>query len=184
MDFSARATTKGAARIWRRRSCTSPRSSSTLQSHFLANDAVLELVVAFLNSIRAHNPSIDLCFIPFDESSARLRRLESTYGFSVYDDPKVLSVCDRIGEAFHGRKLGHYRALAIWNGPFDEFVYIDVDTVIVRSIDWVFEHLTDFDIVTSHSHIEDYVRRVWKKSIWSVDSPLQSATPAVPATVL
>lgn len=31
MGFSARATTKGAARIWRRRSCTSPRSSSTLQ---------------------------------------------------------------------------------------------------------------------------------------------------------
>src|SRR5579864_4186791 len=35
MDFSARATTKGAARIWRRRSCTPPRSSSTLQSHRL-----------------------------------------------------------------------------------------------------------------------------------------------------
>jgi hypothetical protein len=30
MDFSASAATKDAARTWRRRSCTPPRSSSTL----------------------------------------------------------------------------------------------------------------------------------------------------------
>jgi hypothetical protein len=34
MDFSASAATKDAARIWRRRSCTPPRFSSTLPTEF------------------------------------------------------------------------------------------------------------------------------------------------------
>jgi len=33
MDYSASATTKDAARNWRRRSCTPPRFSSTLPLH-------------------------------------------------------------------------------------------------------------------------------------------------------
>ena len=41
MDFSARATTKDAARSRRRRSCTPPRSSSTLPDEFTVDESWL-----------------------------------------------------------------------------------------------------------------------------------------------
>jgi hypothetical protein len=60
---------------------------------------------------------------------------------------------------------GEYRKLAAWNGEFDEFIYIDVDTVILENIDFVFGFLSVHSFVTSHSNIPTIFRWVWKKSI-------------------
>ena len=38
--------------------------------YFLANDQCVELTIAFLNSFRFWNPSISLCFVPFDDRVA------------------------------------------------------------------------------------------------------------------
>jgi hypothetical protein len=50
--------------------------------------------------------------------------------------------------------FGYYRKLALWKGQFDEFLYIDSDTVVLEPIDFVFKHLDRYDFVTSHSNIE------------------------------
>ncbi len=140
-------------------------SSITRGVYFLANDNVLELAIAFLNSFRRHNPDIALCLIPFDDNAEKIVALRDTYSFSIFDNPALLAECDRISIAFHGRRLGAYRKLAAWEGEFDEFAYIDTDTVLLDSIDFVFEHLAHTDIFTSHSNIPAIRKWVWKDSI-------------------
>jgi hypothetical protein len=133
---------------------------------FLANDDVFDLVVAFLNSLRRHNPDLPACFIPFDERAQRVSALSRTYGFTTFADAALLSECDAVSARFHGGSvMGHYRKLAIWEGPFDEFIYIDVDTVILRALDFVFGLLPRYPILTSHSHIDGIVKWVWRRSI-------------------
>jgi hypothetical protein len=137
-------------------------------AYFLANDRVYDLAVAFLNSFREQNPTIELCLIPFADDTARIEALASRYGFSVWADADVLRRCDAIGERFHGEVLGHYRKLAAWEGGFDRFVYIDCDTVVLKPVDFVFEYLDRYPFVTSHSDIAGIRKFVWKDSIYGV----------------
>jgi hypothetical protein len=135
---------------------------------FLANDTVFELVIAFLNSLRHSNPDIPLCLIPYDGRIAAVSQLAHEYMFSIFDDSAVLSACDNISKRFHNRVQGQYRKLAMWSGKFPMFTYIDVDTVVMRNLDFAFEFLTTFDFITSQSHDSALRRWVWKDSIFDV----------------
>lgn len=133
--------------------------------YFLANDKIVELAIAFLNSFREHNPTIPLCLIPFDDNVDKILALRDTYSFTLFNDLKLLHACDAISEKFHGKILGAYRKLVAWEGPFDEFAYIDTDMVVVDNIDFVFENLVHTDIFTSHSNMPELRQWVWKDSI-------------------
>jgi len=135
--------------------------------YFLANDYVFELAVAFLNSFRRYNPEIPLCLIPFNSNSERVASLQERYGFSVYEKREVLSYCDEISLKFHRGAVGQYRKLAAWEGDFDEFIYIDVDTIVLGNVAFVFKFLAEYDFVTSHSNIPHILKFVWKPSIFS-----------------
>ncbi|WP_073766424.1 hypothetical protein [Streptomyces sp. CB02923] len=130
--------------------------------YFLANDRVRELVIVFLNSFRRSNPDIALCLIPFDDDFEDVASLRFRYDFSVWQDPEPLRRCDEFSLAFHGRPQGHFRKLAAWEGAYEEFVYIDSDTAVLRNIDFVFTHLDDFGFVVATSHVPG---RAWKDSI-------------------
>jgi hypothetical protein len=134
--------------------------------YFLANDRVYELTVAFLNSLRLRNPKIEVCLIPYDSASERIKGLCVPYNFSILDDEDTFHWCDNISVVFHDHIKGHYRKLAAWTGPFDEFIYIDVDTVVLANLDFCFAFLTDHDFVSSHSNIEDIRKWVWKDTIF------------------
>jgi hypothetical protein len=136
--------------------------------YFLANDKVFDLAVAYLNSVRAHNPSIPLCLIPYDDATSRIRALAAHYNFIVIEDQALLSWCDEISLEFHEHSCGGrgmYRKLAAWFGPFDEFLYIDLDAVVLRSVEEVFPLLQDFDVVTSYSNDPNSRKFVWLDSI-------------------
>jgi hypothetical protein len=133
--------------------------------YFLANDQVLDLAIAFLNSFRTYNPEVALCLIPFGSDIARISALRERYGFTLWRDTGRLRSCDETSRAFHDRTAGHYRKLAMWDGPFDEFVYIDCDTVVLHSIDFVFGYLDAFDFVASHSNLSHTRRWVWRDSM-------------------
>lgn len=135
--------------------------------YFLANNQVLDLVVAFLNSFRRFNPDIPLCLIPFDDDVDQIASLSSKSQFSVYRDSSVLAECDEISLRFHDRTMGHYRKLACWHGEFDEFIYIDVDTVVLANVSFAFRFLSEYDFVTSHSNLPQLFEWVWKPSIFS-----------------
>lgn len=134
--------------------------------YFLANDGILDLAIAFLNSFRINNPEIPLCLVPFNDQCLRISELAKLYRFGVFSHPDVLRRCDRISTAFHGRVMGHYRKLAIWEGPFEEFVYVDCDTVVLGSFNRVFELLNAYDFLTAHSDLESHREWVWKESVY------------------
>lgn len=134
--------------------------------YFLANDKVYELAVAFLNSFRFHNKDMALCLIPYDNDFSKIVALSEVYSFTVFGQPQLLAGCDAISEKFHGKTLGAYRKFVAWEGPFDEFMYIDIDTVVLDSVDFAFSNLAHCDIFTSHSNIESIRKWVWKDSIF------------------
>lgn len=135
--------------------------------YFLANDAILDQALAFLASFRKHNPRIPLCLVPFAADSDRIREHAARYKFDVWADDAVLKVCDEISRAFHaGTVMGQYRKLAMWTGPYEQFIYIDSDTVVLHSIDFVFGYLDRYDFFTSHSNMPHNRRWVWRDSIY------------------
>ena len=137
--------------------------------YFVANDRVIEMTIAFLNSFRNCNPEIPLCLIPFRSDVDKLCILQEKYNFSVFNNLEALSFCDDISRQFHGEIKGHYRKLVIWDGPFDEFVYIDVDMLVMKNIDFVFQILKQYDFITSHSNLPSIEKWVWKDTIYSTD---------------
>lgn len=137
--------------------------------YFLANDGILDLAIAFLNSFRMYNPDLPLCLIPFNADFGRIYALLQKYQFSVFSATGVLRRCDQISVRFHGRVLGHYRKLAIWEGPFERFVYVDSDTVALGSFEPVFGLLNAYDFLATHSNIAAHRKWVWKDSIYAAN---------------
>jgi hypothetical protein len=133
--------------------------------YFLANDTYFDQAIAFLNSFRKTNGSLELCLIPFDDNATRIKALSGLYEFTVLDEADLLRACDEIGLQFHGVDMGHYRKLVAWSGPFDRFIYIDSDTVVLRDVSFVFDLLDHHEFITTHSNIPGIRRFVWNDSV-------------------
>jgi hypothetical protein len=133
--------------------------------YFIANDHVYDLAIAFLNSIRIYEPLLPLCLIPYNDHSAQIVALANEYQFTVWQDRDTLRRCDAISKQFHGAVLGQYRKLAIWEGLYDQFAYIDVDTVLLNGIDIPLKMLDDFDFLTATSDLPAIRKYVWKDSL-------------------
>ena len=136
--------------------------------YFLANDEFLPYATAFLNSFRRYNPSVPLCLIPFADDIDQLVKLQPSHQFSVLDDLELLAACDDVGAAFRGTAYGHFRKLAMWEGQFDEFIYIDCDTVVLHNVEFVFDLLTEFGFVTAHGNDPATRQYVWNDSIYDI----------------
>jgi hypothetical protein len=137
--------------------------------YFIANNRVLDLSIAFLNSFRKYNPNISLCLIPYDNNYDKILALQEVYRFDVFENPTLLQECDAISIKFHNSIQGSYRKLAMWDGIFEEFIYIDVDTLVLDNIDFCFQYLDKYSCITSHSNIQNIRKFVWKDSIYSSD---------------
>jgi hypothetical protein len=133
--------------------------------YFLANDHVLDLAVTFLNSFRKFNPSTPLCLVPFAADITELTRLARKYGYTIYDDEKVLYESDVISTLFHGEIRGHYRKLAMWSGMFENFLYFDVDAVVLRNVDCAFPLTSEYDFIVAESDSPHLFKWVWKDSV-------------------
>jgi hypothetical protein len=137
--------------------------------YFLSNDKMYELTIAFLNSFRKYNPEIPLCLVPYNSDYSKIASLSDFYDFTVFDDKDVMDFCDKISFRFYGHVSGSFRKLSFWQGPFEEFVYIDVDTVVLSNIEFSFNYLSDYDFITANSNIPGIRKWVWKESIYSTD---------------
>lgn len=98
----------------------------------LANDRVLEFTVAFFESLRSVGSSLPLVVIPFDGRCARLRTFASRLGSTLLPEDELRRY-DRVGERFCPEPscFRMFRKLAVFEGPFDEFVYFDTDVVVL-----------------------------------------------------
>ena len=104
---------------------------------FSANDAVLAWTLPFLTSLRAHNPDIPLCLIPFDENCSETLALAERFGFSVFEDDSFAAL-EAIGSRL---ELGHsaygpswFRRYAAFWGPYEHFLYLDARQVVLADL--------------------------------------------------
>jgi hypothetical protein len=134
--------------------------------YFLANNTVLDLSIAFLNSFRTSNPDAQLCFIPYNDDHSEILALRDIYKFEVFGDSDLLRHYDCVSTRFHGNVDGSYRKLAMWDGIYEEFAYIDIDTIVLANADFAFRFLAEFPCLTSHSNIPQIRQFVWKDSIY------------------
>jgi hypothetical protein len=138
---------------------TPPTNKESCGIAIVANDKVLHWLLPFLESYITTNAAIPLHLIPYDDNVAATRRAAERFGaIWVEDDAsEVDALARRLYPLFphHRRRLRKLQALAL---PLDRVIYLDVDTILFRSLEGVFPALepgkADF-IIASVS--EDYV---------------------------
>lgn len=135
--------------------------------YILANDRVHDLAATFLNSFRVTNPDLPVCVIPFDDADTRIRALCRQRGLRLYDDHDQLRRFDDLSLRLHGRIVGQYRKLAAWLGGFDEFIFIDTDTLALQPFDRVFDLLGEYDYIAGHSDYPHIRSWTWRDSAYA-----------------
>ncbi|MBE7381154.1 MAG: sugar transferase [Leptolyngbya sp. SIO1E4] len=134
----------------------------------LANDYVFDQVVALLNSIEVNaGKDMPVCIYPYDDRVDKLKRLaEERPQVQVYDNQEVIERWDtwtREIWALHPtaqkqwiastgkqgvHRMGTHRRFCAFEGPFDRFIYMDADTLLLSPPDPVFHALETVDWVT------------------------------------
>ena len=133
--------------------------------YFLCNDSLIEMAIAFLNAFRLYNPNLPLCLIPYrDDDITQLRNLAEIYNYSIFTNSGILAACDKIGNRMKTYDY-RFRKLAIWEGDFDNFIYLDVDNIVLEDLSSLFQLLHTYEFVVCDSNIAGNIRWVWKDSI-------------------
>lgn len=104
--------------------------------YVLANDNVMEWVLALFESLRIYASDLPLLVIPYDDRQTALRELASRNGYGYLEHPEI--------ERYH--RIGHrlypsdefcargFRKLAAFSGPFEQFFFIDSDVVALAPL--------------------------------------------------
>jgi hypothetical protein len=143
--------------------------------YFIANDKTYELAIAFLNSVRTFEPLLPICFIPYNRECQQVADLAVRYNFSVWEDETALLRCDEISQRFHNAILGQYRKLCIWQGPYRQFAYIDVDSILLSPLEGLWSFLIEYDIVCATSDNPANRKFVWRDSLSEADTTFDHA---------
>lgn len=114
--------------------------------YIVANDKVIEQTIAFLKSLRQYDRETPIILIPFDDNYHEVLKVAETFGVSRFEDLEfVENLCVQLHEIF-GKDFfntpNKQRKQACWFGPFDEFLYIDVDIVVFEK---TIDNLSYFD---------------------------------------
>ncbi|MGC1198648.1 MAG: Npun_R2821/Npun_R2822 family protein [Geitlerinemataceae cyanobacterium] len=140
----------------------------------LANDAVYDQLVALLNSIEAiQGKEIPVCVYPYDDKVERISsEIDRRSNVKLYDDRESMQRWDNFFKAVwdahptaHQRRLekgfvpyyrfGHQRYFCAFDGPFDRFIYLDADTLLMNRVEPIFEQLDRHDIVVYDFQYKD-----------------------------
>lgn len=111
--------------------------------YFLANDVVTDWVHVAIESLRAKGCTLPICIISFDAQTQQLEQMARPYKFQIWHDP-LIDRLETIGVQFHSndpvnRRM--FRRLASFWGPYDHFIFTDVDIAALMNWD---EILTAF----------------------------------------
>ncbi|WP_159783067.1 Npun_R2821/Npun_R2822 family protein [Sodalinema gerasimenkoae] len=148
----------------------------------LANDYVYDQLVALLNSIEVNQgKDTPVCIFPYDDNLERVRaEIAHRPNVQLYDDQESINRWDTFAQAVWERhptatqqwniqsglhRAGTHRRFCGFDGPFDRFVYIDADALLIDSLDYIFEKLTTYDWVVYDYQFKD------PSHIYTLDSP-------------
>ncbi|MGD1904895.1 MAG: Npun_R2821/Npun_R2822 family protein [Leptolyngbyaceae cyanobacterium] len=151
----------------------------------LANDAVYHQVVALINSIEANAGSdFPVCIFPYDSQLTKLLQLaEQRPQVSVYSNSESIQSWDNFVERLWKthpnasdcwlaagtsqgiHRMGTHRRYCAFDGPFDNFLYMDADTLLLDPVDELFDLLSQHDWVTYDFQYKD------PSHVYEVSSP-------------
>jgi hypothetical protein len=151
----------------------------------LANDRVYDQVIALLNSIEAIlGKQMLVCVYPYDDNTDRLAtEIAKRPNVHLYDDKDSIARWDEFArsawdthptarqiwrkagsEGYH--RFGTHRRYCAFDGPFDRFLYMDADTLLMSSVESIFSQLNNYDCVVYDFQHKDPTH------VYAVDSPL------------
>ncbi|MEH1788330.1 Npun_R2821/Npun_R2822 family protein [Nostoc sp.] len=123
----------------------------------LGNDYVFDQLVALLNSIDVILGSeIPVCIYPFDDQTQRIAaEIAKRPNVFLYDNQESINRWDQFmleaSPASMNKKkyriYGGHRRFCAFDGPFDRFVYLDADTLVMNSLDLIFQKLDEYNCV-------------------------------------
>lgn len=133
----------------------------------LANDVVYDQLVALLNSIEVNASHIPVCVIAYDDRLEKVRaEIATRQNVTLLDDPTVFARWEEFSTQVwqthpfalqqwqEQRIVGVYRlscnhryAAFDPEAPFDRFIYLDADTLLLDSPSLIFDALDQHDFV-------------------------------------
>lgn len=132
----------------------------------LGNDVVFDQLVALLNSIDVHlGPEMPVIICPYDDRMDRVREeISRRPNVSIFDDQEAIARWDdfttRIWKAhpiakdawqkeegFKVHRMGVHRRFVGLDGPFEQYVYLDADILVLDSLEKIFAPLETHDWV-------------------------------------
>lgn len=140
----------------------------------LANDRVYDQLVALLNSIEAiQGAEMPVCVYPYDDNIAQIAaEIGRRPNVELYDraisiqqwDEFVCNIWDvhptaqehwqKIGsDKYH--RVGTHRRYCAFDGPFDRYVYMDADTLLMSPLQSIFAELNHHDFVVYDFQYKD-----------------------------
>jgi len=114
--------------------------SRTRGVYILGNDVVLEFAIGLFRSLRQYSPDIPVRLLPYDGRLEKLRPWLALYNITVHEDPDY-GFFDRLGdELWEEVHIGHhmFRKFAAFDGPFDDFLYLDIDIAVLAPVENLF----------------------------------------------
>ncbi|QSJ16328.1 sugar transferase [Nostoc sp. UHCC 0702] len=132
----------------------------------LANDRVYDQLVALLNSIEAiYGREMPVCIYPYDDNTAQINaEIARRPHVQIYNNQESIQRWDEfvrnIWDAHPNAmkhwstiskdkyyRVGTHRRYGAFDGPFDRFVYMDADTLLMSPLDKIFNQLNHNDWV-------------------------------------
>ncbi|MGF1480224.1 MAG: Npun_R2821/Npun_R2822 family protein [Cyanophyceae cyanobacterium] len=140
----------------------------------LANDRVYDQLIALLNSIEdILGRETPVCIYPYDERTERIAAaIAHRPQVQLYDERESLQRWDRFAQAawdthptarqrwqqagsagYH--RFGTHRRYCAFDGPFQQFLYMDADTLLMGPVESVFAQLQHHDCVVYDFQYKD-----------------------------
>lgn len=132
----------------------------------LANDRIYDQLVALLNSIEAiMGKETPVCVYPYDDQTEKISaEIAKRPQVQLYQDRDSMKAWDdfaasawethptakerwlKAGSTGYHR-FGTHRRYCAFDGPFDRFIYMDGDTLLMNTLESIFEKIDRYDCV-------------------------------------
>jgi hypothetical protein len=140
----------------------------------LANDRVYEQLIALLNSIEViAGKEMPVCVYPYDDRTEKIAaEIAQRPNVQLYADRDSMQAWDRFAQAvwdshptarqrwqqagsqgYH--RFGTHRRYCAFDGPFERFLYMDADTLLMGSVAEIFALLKQHDCVVYDFQYKD-----------------------------
>ncbi|UKO99777.1 Npun_R2821/Npun_R2822 family protein [Nostoc sp. UHCC 0870] len=140
----------------------------------LANDKVYDQLIALLNSIEAiYGQTMPVCVYPYDDHTEQIAaEIARRPQVQLYDDQNSIQQWDEFvrrvwdthptaqahwlkvsSDKYH--RVGTHRRYCAFDAPFERFVYMDADTLLMSPLDKIFAQLDEHDFIVYDFQYKD-----------------------------